>query len=226
MTTQIRGLAVRNNGKAVTFLASTDTDKASDGLIIERTAWDTSRFLKTGAPVIWAHDYSRPPIGHAENVRTTDAGLTMDVFFDEDSGDTFATMIAKKVRAGVIAACSVGFDIIEQVGRKVTKASLLELSIVPIGADPNAVAIARSAYTRSHASTKELEDTLQEAYVNRVIAMELVADIRKRSADLRQIEQRLGPDTCNRLIAKAAGKYPKSMTANWDASIFERKARA
>lgn len=146
MTKHLRGLAVRTEGKAVTFLASTDTDQASDGLVISKDAWDLSRFLKTGAPVMWSHRYDLPPIGTASNVRVTDQGLVMDVAFDETSGDDLARTIAAKVRSGVINACSVGFDVIEQVGARVKKARLIELSVVSIGADPNALALARSAF--------------------------------------------------------------------------------
>lgn len=216
---QMRGYVVRaGKDGAVTFLASTDTDEAADGLVIEQSGWDLRRFLKGGGPILWAHDYSRPPIGKAANVRVTDAGLTMDVIFDETSGDEFARMVAAKVRAGIVNAISVGFDVLESVGKRVTKAVLLEASIVPVGADPNAVALARSAF---QGSTQYLEETLLQSYLDKVTVLELGASLRKRAAELAAIEQRLGDEACERLIRRAVGRLHTDGTDHWDFDLVE-----
>ena len=104
--------------------------------------------------MLWAHDWlgNRPPIGKAEvAVDATERVLRASVTFDRD--DPFAADIERKYRAGFLNAVSVGFDILEmgdgeapEGGRgakgvpTVRRAELLEISAVPIPADPHALA--------------------------------------------------------------------------------------
>lgn len=145
MTKTVRAYAVRAGSTGpITFLASTH-NLARDGLIIEQGAWNLEPYRRNPV-VLWGHDYrgDRPPIGKATDVRQEAAGLVADLVFDQ--GDPFARDIERKIREGYLNSVSVGWDTILQSGNRVTKAELLDISVVPVPGDSNAVALARSAF--------------------------------------------------------------------------------
>jgi hypothetical protein len=90
------------------------------------------------------------PIGKWENMRIENGQLMADPVFD--LGDEFAKEVARKWEGGFLNAVSIGFNFLEwsedpihlvqgQTRPTVTKAELLEISIVDIPADANAVRI-------------------------------------------------------------------------------------
>jgi HK97 family phage prohead protease len=185
MERQLRGLAVRTSGRTATFLASTDA-LARDGMIIEKDAWQLENFSKNPA-ILWSHRYDEPPIGRATSVKQTDAGLVMDVEFDEQ--DPFAAEIARKVRDGFLNAISVGFQILKQIGNRVTSVELYEASIVPVPSDPNALAMARSAYNRTATVTGDLLPRLRAIGQDDAAALERLHAVLCPPAQMRQIQQ-------------------------------------
>lgn len=130
-------------GDAIRFVAST-SDIARDGFIIDAAGWDLANFKRN--PVVqWAHNYSEPPIGKVTHIEVKDDQLLADVVFDQN--DEFARKIESKYRSGILNAVSVGFDIKQlEPGQgdkpmRATQTELLELSAVPVPADPGALAI-------------------------------------------------------------------------------------
>jgi HK97 family phage prohead protease len=146
---QIRGYAVRaDDARYVTFLASAP-DKARDGLSIPTEAWDLTNF-RANPIILFAHQYNSLPIGRAASIEATTQGLVVDVEFDRDDPDS--ARIEGKVRRGYLNAVSVGFEIKDLKGDVVTRSELLEISVVPVPADPKALAMARSAFQRARSS--------------------------------------------------------------------------
>lgn len=130
-------------GDAIRFVAST-SDIARDGFVIDAAGWDLDNFRRN--PVVqWAHNYSEPPIGKVTHIEVKDDQLLADVVFDQH--DEFARKIESKYRNGILNAVSVGFDIktLEpaqgEQPMRATRTELLELSAVPVPADPGALAI-------------------------------------------------------------------------------------
>lgn len=131
-------------GSPITFVAATDAI-ARDGLIIDANAWDLDNYRKSPV-VLWSHDYTgtRPPIGKADNLRMEGGNMLADITFDQS--DDFARQIEQKLRDGFLSTVSVGWDTKEMqatenpnvVGR-VTKAELLDISVVNVPGDPNAL---------------------------------------------------------------------------------------
>ena len=143
------------------FVGSTaDVDRYGD--IIEVEGWDTKNYLKTGAPFLWAHMGSMPPLGNAVKVAKSPEGLRFQIKFaaPETYGDGWPSTIPtpdtvyRLYRNGVMGATSVGFNGLErepilgpaddqgyrpQTGWRFTKQELYELSAVPVPANPNAV---------------------------------------------------------------------------------------
>ena len=146
------------------FVGSTaDVDRYGD--IIEVEGWDTKNYLKTGAPFLWAHMGSMPPLGNALKVSKSPEGLKFQIKFaaPETYGDGWPSTIPtpdtvyRLYRNGVMGATSVGFNGLErepilgpaddqgyrpQTGWRFKKQELYELSAVPVPANPNALMIA------------------------------------------------------------------------------------
>lgn len=116
--------------------------------------------------VLWAHDHSRPAIGHMESVAVRDGQLKGKVVLDPPEVDSFAGMIAKKVERKTINAGSIGFmpKVVEIVEDEKDPARLIhkkwelrEFSLCNVPAHPGALA--------EHASkeaTAEEADPLQD----------------------------------------------------------------
>jgi hypothetical protein len=141
------------------FVGSDETpDRDND--IIEVAGWKLENYMKN--PVfIWAHEYDQPPIGKAVNVMI-DAGakkLLFDVKFPTAEEYPFADTIYKLYKGGYLNATSVGFHGMKhktrdeeavlnlpewQRGRRYMEQELLELSAVPVPANPNALMSIRS----------------------------------------------------------------------------------
>lgn len=116
-----------------------------DGDTIDPKGWDLGSYTKNPV-VLWAHDYSSPPVGKAVNIKSTDHGLQADVEFLPQGLDPFADKIHDMCKAGFLNATSVGFrgvEYDEASGRKgydFKKQELLEFSIVPVPCNPEALA--------------------------------------------------------------------------------------
>lgn len=125
----------------------------SDGSIdrmgdtIQADGWETDNFLQN--PVaLFAHDSSQPPIGRAGNLAVEDGRLMGDIEFMPPEISGFADSIYRMVLAGYLRAVSVGFVPIEYTfvedkdrpwGIDFKRQELLEISVVPVPANPNAL---------------------------------------------------------------------------------------
>ena len=122
-------------------------DRAGD--IIRQDGWDLKNFMKNRV-VLWGHNVrqDRPPIGKAVKVwldgkTYKTKKLMFDIQFDLK--DDFAAEIYRKVLDGFVNTVSVGFIPLEREDNVYTKNELLELSFVPVPANPEAVVTLRSA---------------------------------------------------------------------------------
>lgn len=134
----------------VSFVASTgNTDRYGD--IVNQSGWDVSKY-KNNPVILLNHDSNSLPIGKG-TVEIVNNQLMVDVEFDMD--DPIAKEVARKTKAGFLNAVSVGFNPMDstpramlekshpaygQTGNYFDKAELLEISIVTIPANGEAVA--------------------------------------------------------------------------------------
>lgn len=138
---------------SMSFIASTArADRYGD--IIDVKGWDLESY-KSNPVILLNHDHQSLPIGKG-TVRLTDEALIIDVDFDME--DPKAAEIAGKAARGFMSAVSVGFTPKKAIARAdlpiehyaysksggqfFEKAELLEVSIVTIPANADAVAIA------------------------------------------------------------------------------------
>lgn len=160
---------VINLERVVRFKASDDTLDRYDEVILPE-GWDMSEYSKN--PVVMQfHDYRSWPIGHSVAGGVKDGALYLDIEFDPPEVDESADLVFRKVKHGTVKAGSVGFDPlmwvtpgmqnkgieVEALFQKYPKAkkiylksSLLEFTICPIPANPNALCNSmKAAYFRN-----------------------------------------------------------------------------
>lgn len=130
-------IAVAQPGTPIRFIASTE-QVARDGMVIEAQGWQLDNY-RANPVFMWAHDYSRPPIGRVEP-NINEGKLLADVTFDQ--ADDFARQVEQKYRDGFLSAVSVGWNTLDmKPGNppRITRAELLDVSAVPVPADPLAL---------------------------------------------------------------------------------------
>lgn len=134
-----------------------------DGESIALDAWDIKQFKKN--PIILPqHNYSRPAIGKAKDVRIKDGALVFKIEFPEDGINPEADTYRKLYKAGFMNASSVGFipktwedgDGKKTPFRKFTKVELLELSLVSVPSNPTALMTAKSKGIVNDAELKSI----------------------------------------------------------------------
>lgn len=143
---------VTDQSRTIRFCFSDDSvDRMGDS--IKADGWDYRDFLKN--PVaLWAHDSSQPPIGRASNLAVESSRRLMgDIEFARANEYPFAETIYQLVKNGYVKAVSVGFIPLEwkwvdskdrPFGMDFTKQELLEISVVPVPANANALVDARA----------------------------------------------------------------------------------
>ena len=141
-TTQVKELSEG----VLEFVGSVESTKDRDGEVIKADGWDLVNYKKNPI-VLWAHDYSAPPIGKATSVKVSKGQLIFTVKFADAETYPFADTIYKLCKGGFLNATSVGFIPKEwETGKKENdpsrtylKQELLELSIVPVPSNPDAL---------------------------------------------------------------------------------------
>jgi HK97 family phage prohead protease len=134
------------------------------GDTIAPDGWEIAAFMHNPV-VLWAHDAMTPPIGRASNIAVEGERLMGDVEFAAPEVYPFAETIYQLVRSRFLGACSVGFAPLEYsfsrdpdrpFGIDFERQELLELSIVPIPANANALVQRRAAGgSRAQAGRRE-----------------------------------------------------------------------
>lgn len=143
------------------FTAST-SNQDRDGEVIEASGWDLKNFKKNPV-VMYAHDYRSLPVGKAPRVWvSSDGKLKNTVEFPPEGTYEFADIVERLVDTGYLKTESVGFipkkwedgEGEKAPKRTYTKQELLEISIVPVPSNPDAL---RNAIEDGIITTKEFE---------------------------------------------------------------------
>lgn len=176
----------------MSFIASTDNaDRYGD--VINQRGWLLDAYEKNNI-VLLNHDHQSLPIGKG-NVHMSEDGLVIDVEFDME--DPKAAEIARKAARGFMNAVSVGFAPKKSIaraelpeshfaysksgGQYFENAELLEVSIVTIPANADAVAIAAKSFGF------DLKAYIQEQVRGEVAAMP-IPQISKHIIDIQEDE--------------------------------------
>lgn len=224
-----------HDDRVIRFIGSTETPDRSDDIVTVE-GWDVKNYLKN--PVfLWAHDYSTPPIGKTVKliIDKTNKQLLFDVRFpsiEEMAGDgqpsehaKFVDMVYRMYKQGLLSATSVGFKgnkyairedqaekPIHARGYKFDKQELLELSAVPVPANPEALAVMRSMASGNDYITKALDPLLKDGedeVINKSLSeekrMELEEAVKSFDERIKALEAKFVAET----EEKAGSKYSK-----------------
>lgn len=149
----------KEDNKPITFVLNDETVN-SYGFIVLTEGIDTSVFERNPV-MLYMHNRDGNVIGRWENIRKEEKRLLADAVFDEST--ELGAQVKKQVEGGFIRAASIGIENItkEQLNgvETVTKCRLIEVSVVDIPSNSNAVKLMR----RSGGYVYRLNDLEEEA---------------------------------------------------------------
>jgi len=138
----INGLVEKANEEENLYriIASTSSiDRQGDS--VDQSGWDLTHFKKNPV-LIWGHDYKALPIGKVTHIEVIKGELVAKFKFASAEANPIAAQVQKLYEEGIVNASSVGFIPLERNGHVITKAQLLELSLVPVPANQDALRLA------------------------------------------------------------------------------------
>jgi HK97 family phage prohead protease len=204
--------AVDGQARTLRFCFSDGSvDRAGD--TISPTGWDLTGFKKN--PVaLWAHDSYSPPIGRASNVVVEEGARLMgDIAFIDADTYAFSDTIYKLTLGGYINAVSVGFvpkdyEWSDEDGREwgidFKQQELLEISVVPVPCNANALIEARAKGIDTGPLQEWLERMLDAGGGSILMPRKLLEDTFKAAKTPRSVRQKyLGATGASQIAAAA-----------------------
>lgn len=133
--------------RTVSFVASTEAvDRVGDS--IKTDGWRLDNY-KNNPVVLFAHDSDDLPVGKAVSIKVVGKELLVTVLFASKEANPLAENVFQLIKEGCLNAVSVGFIPIRwewvddteagRFGMDIMEAELLEVSIVPVPAHPDAL---------------------------------------------------------------------------------------
>ena len=173
--------------------ATRSVDRYGD--IIRASGWQLDNFRKNPV-LLFAHDSRQPPVGQVPSIEVVGTELIADCLFRPEGDSQLSDDVWRAVEGGFLRAVSVGFSptgpvnqLVDEngnwTGYEFTSQELLELSVVPVPANPQALAVAKSLGIAD--ATARLLFTPDPRAVAQV-----AVDARRRSIDLLKAQRRAG----------------------------------
>ena len=216
---------IPNKSRVIEFTGSTETPDR-DNEVIKAKAWQVDRYVKN--PVVqWAHDYSSPPIGKTLSIRQNNKQETIfEIEFADKETYEFADTVYRLCKGGFLNATSVGFIPLEwDAGKKegdpsrtFTKVELLEISIVPVPANPEALVSARN---QNVISAKEFDALSKKPNKAAVMSQEAIKDEIDYMTEILKINT-LNED--NQILASNLTKEIKRLTGCDKPEVIDKAA--
>lgn len=138
--------------RSLEFTISTAAvDRMGDTIAVE--GWKLESYRKNPV-VLWAHDSDSLPVAKAADIRVEDGKLKARAEFVAAEVSAFAETVFQMLKTGFLSATSVGFvplkyafvdDPERRFGIDFIEQELLEFSVVPVPANPEALIEAQSA---------------------------------------------------------------------------------
>lgn len=172
--------------RRMSFVASDESvDRYGD--VIRAAGWQLDRFRENPV-LLFGHNTRATPVGGVEKIEVVGKKLIADCVFRPEGDSELADDVWKAVEGRFLRAVSVGFmptgpinQLVDNTGNwtgfEFTAQELLELSVVPVPANPQALAVARSLGISE--ATQRLLFTADERASARV-----AAEQRRRTIDL------------------------------------------
>lgn len=144
------------------------------GEIVNVEGWDVKNFKKNPV-LLWAHDHSIPAIGTATKIWVEGTGKKAKLMFNgkmQQATDT-GKALTQLVVDGVLKTFSVGFLPTDMDGNTYIKQELLEISLVNVPANPDAMMQAVKSLRSNGFSDEVIEEVgLSVQVVDKLVTME------------------------------------------------------
>lgn len=159
----LKGIATKSDKGTYRVLASTNAvDRQGD--VVDQNGWELDNFLKNPV-ILWAHRYDELPVGKAVSIGKGVGGLELEFEFASAEGNPKAQQVKTLFEEGFLNAVSVGFIPKERNGNIITRSELLEVSVVPVPANQEALRLAMS----KGLNVKDIADEIEKGEVADVI---------------------------------------------------------
>jgi HK97 family phage prohead protease len=154
---------LKKQGDKYTIVASDKSIDRDNERILPSAFKNLKTYLAKNPVILFGHDYNRPPVGKAVKGKITDNELILDIEF-ADTG--FGKEIKYLYDEGFMNTFSVGFipknwELDENGYRTFTEAELLEVSAVPVPANPNATILRTAKEFNLNEIVKVLDNSNQ-----------------------------------------------------------------
>jgi HK97 family phage prohead protease len=160
-----KATSIDETTKTAIFTISDDGEDRM-GEIVDQKSWNFKDYLKNPI-VLFGHDPSKPEyvLGSAQSVDVAEDGSSTQATLKFDTGfNKKATLVYNQIKAGTLRCVSVGFinhtEEVKDGTPVLSDNDLLEISIVPIPANPRAVALALKEGTISKKDATWLMDVM------------------------------------------------------------------
>lgn len=158
---------VEKEGKIEGIASTSVMDRQNESVSVE--GWDLKNFKK--APrLLWAHDHNEPAIGKVTKLFFEGEGkrksLKFEAIFQEVTEK--ARAIKKLVEDGFINTFSVGFKPLEIDGDTITKQELLEISVVNVPANPEAMLLAVKSLEKAGFEKAVIDEVIDQPDTDRL----------------------------------------------------------
>ena len=212
--------ALREEVREADFVASTDAVDSYEEIVDQ--SWDLGRY-NSNPVVLFAHQSRELPIGRATRVAVVDGRLEATIQFATAEMNPKADQVYRMVKAKMLNAVSVGFvprdvRLEKRDGREVyvlADNELHEISVVPIPANPEALAKMKAKALAAATENKQLAERENEEPDMKTIE-ELTALVSQREAEVRNTEKALADE---RATTTALDTQNKALVAERDAAV-------
>lgn len=186
----VRRATIDEDARTARFVASDESvDRYGD--IIRAAGWQLDHF-RSNPVLLFGHQSEQTPVGVVDNIEVEGTSLMADVRFRPEGDSPRSDDVWNCVRGGFLRAVSVGFMPTKEpnlmwkdgdeesgivTGFEFVEQELFELSVVPVPANPQALAVARSMGISPETQRFFLETD------ERAVA-HAVAQARRRSVDI------------------------------------------
>lgn len=200
------------------FIAVASTNSVDrHGEVVDNNGWEMKAYKKNPV-ILWAHDHSEPAIGVSKKTWIEGTGKKAKLMIQPLLHDVTekARAIKQLVEMGIINSLSVGFKPLESSdGVTFTKNELLEVSMVNVPANADAMMLAYKSLKQAQIEDETIEELgIPVAVIDKMTSMEKDIEELKSMVKVPQainpkdetkiIRQRL---SMNKVIARAADKY-------------------
>lgn len=209
-------------GEVEVIMSNSNTDRYNESILVDGI--DLSQ-IKRNPVVLWGHDYGGLPIGKIIKIWKQDGNLMARIKLSVEVYD-FAKQVYDLILDGALNAVSIG-GMVKQWSedyRTIEELELYELSVVPVGAHPDALVTAKSidkdkaaALRKSFAefNEKSMVDKMKDISENEIkshiqslkaLTSALEATLSSKSAETEEGKSEKGAKTRRLVLARSTAK--------------------